>query len=155
MINFATLLTQEQVERTHAASLEILENVGLLVRNEKARSIFKQHGCQVDAETQIVKFPPAVVEKFRAMLPPTFTFYGRDPSTTAPSHRTGRSSSRAVLRRISSTRSRAAPGGPVRTTLPASRISSMNCPLMMSSRSPRWQTMRRRDNSPWRGFTLP
>ena len=37
MIHFATLLTQEQVERTHAASLEILEKVGLLVRNEKAR----------------------------------------------------------------------------------------------------------------------
>ncbi|MCX6034859.1 MAG: trimethylamine methyltransferase family protein, partial [Chloroflexi bacterium] len=79
MINFATLLTQQQVERTHAASLEILENTGLLVRNEKARTIFKQHGCRLDAETQIVKFPPAMVEKYRAMLPPTFTFHGRDP----------------------------------------------------------------------------
>ena len=74
MINFATLLTQQQVERTHAASLEILENVGMLVRNEKAREIFKQHGCRVETETQIVKFPPDVVEKYRAMLPPEFTF---------------------------------------------------------------------------------
>lgn len=79
MITFATLLTQQQVERTHSASLEILENVGILVRNEKARSIFAQHGCRVDTETQIVKFPPGVVEKFRVMLPPTFTFHGRDP----------------------------------------------------------------------------
>ena len=54
MINFATLLTQQQVERTHAASLEILENVGLLVRNENACMIFKQYGCKVDPETQIV-----------------------------------------------------------------------------------------------------
>ena len=30
-------------------------------------------------ESQLVKFPPAVVEKYRAMLPPTFTFHGRDP----------------------------------------------------------------------------
>jgi trimethylamine--corrinoid protein Co-methyltransferase len=75
--NFATLLTQQQVERTHAASLEILENVGFLVRNENALTIFKQHGCQVDSESQIVKFPSGVVEEFRAMLPPTFTFYGR------------------------------------------------------------------------------
>ena len=79
MINFATLLTQQQVERTHAASLEILENVGLLVRNEKARTIFKQHGCREESGTQIIKFPPTIVEKYRAMLPPTFTFYGRDP----------------------------------------------------------------------------
>ena len=79
MINFATLLTKEQTERTHAASLEILDNVGLLVRNEKARLIFDRHGCRVDSVTQIVKFPPAVVEKYREMLPPTFTFFGRDP----------------------------------------------------------------------------
>jgi trimethylamine--corrinoid protein Co-methyltransferase len=79
LINFATLLTQQHVERTHAASLEILENVGMLVRNEKARTIYKQHGCQVDVETHIVKFPPTVVEKYRAMLPPIFTFHGRGP----------------------------------------------------------------------------
>jgi trimethylamine--corrinoid protein Co-methyltransferase len=79
LINFATLLTQQQVERTHSASLEILENVGMLVRNEKARSIFTQHGCRADAGTQIVTFPSGVVEKYRAMLPSTFTFHGRDP----------------------------------------------------------------------------
>jgi trimethylamine--corrinoid protein Co-methyltransferase len=79
LINFATLLTQEQVERTHTASLEILEKVGLLVRNESARTVFERHGCRVDPVTQIVKFPPAVVEEFRCMLPSTFTFFGRDP----------------------------------------------------------------------------
>lgn len=79
MINFATLLTQQQVERIHAASLEILENVGVLVRNEKARTIFIQHGCHAQAGTQIIKFPATLVEKYRAMLPATFTFYGRDP----------------------------------------------------------------------------
>jgi len=78
-MQFATLLTQEQVQRTHEASLEILDTVGLLVRSEKARSLFARHGCRVDAETQIVTFPPAVVEKYRAMLPPSFTFRGRDP----------------------------------------------------------------------------
>lgn len=79
MIQFATLLTQEQIERIHAASLEILENVGLQVRNEKARLIFQQHGCRVDGDSQVVKFPPALVEKYRAMLPASFTFTGREP----------------------------------------------------------------------------
>lgn len=78
-MEFANLLTQEQVERTHEASLEVLENVGLLVRNEKARAVFDKHGCKVDSETQIVKLPRAVVEKYRAMLQPAFTFRGRDP----------------------------------------------------------------------------
>ncbi|MFZ5818393.1 MAG: trimethylamine methyltransferase family protein [Chloroflexota bacterium] len=79
MKTFALLLTPDQVERVHTASLEILENVGLLVRNEKARKLFARHGCRVEAETHIVRFPSAVVEKYRKMLPPTFTFRGRDP----------------------------------------------------------------------------
>ncbi len=79
MITFASLLTAEQVERVHAASLEILENTGLLVRHEKARRIFARNGCQVDSEKQIVRFPRRVVEQFRLMMPPTFTFRGRDP----------------------------------------------------------------------------
>ena len=78
-MSYATLLTQEQVERTHAASLEILEWVGLLVRNGEARDIFARHGCLVDDESLIVKFPAAVVEEFRRMLPSEFTFHGRDP----------------------------------------------------------------------------
>lgn len=72
-------LTEEQVERIHEASLEILEEVGVLVRNEEARQRFVKHGCRVEAGTEVVRFPPAVVEHFRAACPPTFTFHGRDP----------------------------------------------------------------------------
>ncbi len=76
-MSFAALLTQEQVERIHDASLELLEDVGLKVRYEPARELFKKNGCVVEEER--VKFPRAVVEKFRKMVPPTFTFHGRDP----------------------------------------------------------------------------
>jgi trimethylamine---corrinoid protein Co-methyltransferase len=79
LTSFATLLAPDQVTRVHQASLEILESIGLLVRHPKARSVFARHGCRVDGETQIVKFPPAVVEDFRSQIPPTFTFRGRDP----------------------------------------------------------------------------
>lgn len=75
-----TLLTPEQVQRVHDASLEILEQVGLLVRNERARDVFQRHGCRVDPETQFVRFPPEVIEQARASIPPTFTFAGRDPA---------------------------------------------------------------------------
>jgi trimethylamine--corrinoid protein Co-methyltransferase len=76
-MSFAALLTQEQVGKIHDASLEILEEVGLKVRYEPARALFKKHGCSVEEER--VKFPRAVVEKYRKMVPPSFTFYGRDP----------------------------------------------------------------------------
>ncbi len=77
MNTFAALLTSEQIVRIHEASLEILENVGLLVRNAQAKEYLAKHGCRVDAE--IIKFPRQVVEAARAAFPPTFTFYGREP----------------------------------------------------------------------------
>lgn len=76
--NFAALLTQEQIERIHDASLEILENVGILVRNQNALDIFEKHGGIVDAGTQIVKLPRGIVDHYRSAFPPSFTFRGRD-----------------------------------------------------------------------------
>jgi trimethylamine--corrinoid protein Co-methyltransferase len=76
-MSFAALLTQEQVEKIHDASLEILEETGLKVRHEPARELFKKHGCSVEDER--VKFPRAVVETYRKLVPPSFTFRGRDP----------------------------------------------------------------------------
>lgn len=76
-MSFANLLTQDQVVKIHDASLEILEETGLKVRYEPARELFKKHGCSVEEER--VRFPRAVVEKYRKLAPPSFTFHGRDP----------------------------------------------------------------------------
>jgi len=78
-MSFAELLTQEQVERVHEASLEILENVGLKVRYKPARELFARHGVRTEADSEFVKLPREVVEKYRKMAPPKFTFHGRDP----------------------------------------------------------------------------
>jgi trimethylamine--corrinoid protein Co-methyltransferase len=77
MSSFATLLTQEQIEKIHDAALEVIEQTGLKVRFEPAREIFAAHGCSVDGER--VRFPRTVVEKYRKMIPAAFTFHGRDP----------------------------------------------------------------------------
>lgn len=79
MYTFTELLTPKQVQQTHEASLEILENTGMLVHHEKARAILARHGCKVDSETQIVKFPRKVIEDVRKLTPPKFTFHARDP----------------------------------------------------------------------------
>lgn len=75
----AELLTAEQVQLIHEASLEILENVGLKVNNKKARDLFKKNGCHIDSETLIVKFPRTVIKEFMSIVPTEFTFHGRDP----------------------------------------------------------------------------
>jgi len=78
-MEFAELLSDKEVKRVHEASLEILEGVGLKVRNEKARTIFHSHGCRVDNENLSVKIPAGKVEEYRKAFVPTFTFYGRNP----------------------------------------------------------------------------
>ncbi|MEX0787799.1 MAG: trimethylamine methyltransferase family protein [Anaerolineales bacterium] len=75
----AELLTPEEVQRVHDASLEILEGVGLLVRNPQAREILTRHGCTGQAGEEVIRFPRRVVEEHRASIPPTFTFGARDP----------------------------------------------------------------------------
>jgi trimethylamine---corrinoid protein Co-methyltransferase len=79
MFKFAEVIKSEQVERIHQASLEILENIGLIVHNQQACEMFKRHGCQIESSSQLVRFPPAVVEEYRALIPSKFTFHGRDP----------------------------------------------------------------------------
>ena len=79
-MQYFSYLEDSEIKYVHESSLEILEEVGLLVRNEKARNRFAEHGCHVDHGTEMVRMPAAVVEKYRAMVPPTFTFRGRDPA---------------------------------------------------------------------------
>ena len=78
-MRFVELLTEAEVRRTHEASLEVLETVGIVAHFAPAREVFKKHGCTVDDETGLVRFPAEVVEKYRKMAPPSFTFRGRDP----------------------------------------------------------------------------
>lgn len=79
MFKYAEVISPDQIDRIHEASLEILQNIGLLVRNQKARDVFMRHGCLIEIESDLVRFPRSVVEEFRAVFPPTFTFRGRDP----------------------------------------------------------------------------
>lgn len=79
-MNFFSYLSDDDIQYVHDASLEIIEEVGLLVRNEKARKRFAEHGAIVDHETEMVRMPSAVVEKYRKLVPPTITLRGRDPA---------------------------------------------------------------------------
>ena len=79
-MKFFSYLNDDDLQYVHDASLEILEEVGLLVRNEKARKRFAEHGAVVDHDSEMVRIPAIVVEKYRSMVPPTITLRGRDPA---------------------------------------------------------------------------
>jgi trimethylamine--corrinoid protein Co-methyltransferase len=78
-MQYAHLLSPQEVEQDHDVSEELLESFGILVHSEKALKIFKRRGCQIDADSHVVKIPRQVVEDYRQAFVSTFTFKGRDP----------------------------------------------------------------------------
>lgn len=75
---YMELLTQAQIERIHAATLDILETVGLDFFHEPALEALAKGGAKVDG--QRVFFPPKLVEERVAMAPETFTLHARNPA---------------------------------------------------------------------------
>jgi trimethylamine:corrinoid methyltransferase-like protein len=47
-MKYVELLTEAEVRRSHEASVEVLETVGILAHFAPAREVFKKHGCVVD-----------------------------------------------------------------------------------------------------------
>jgi trimethylamine--corrinoid protein Co-methyltransferase len=76
---YAALLSDADVRRTHEASLEVLDQVGLEVNNARAREFYKRHGCRIDEDNLRVTMPPAVIEEFIQHVPNKFTFRARNP----------------------------------------------------------------------------
>jgi trimethylamine--corrinoid protein Co-methyltransferase len=73
------VLGDEQIIDLHAATIEILEEIGIKVLHDDAREIMKGNGCVVDHDKKIVKVPEDVLMKFVEKAPSEFILYGRDP----------------------------------------------------------------------------
>ena len=73
------MFTDDELALIHQATLNVLENTGLMVMNEEAQEIFYSHGCQVDKGTGIVKVPPYIVEEAIRSAPSEILLAGRCP----------------------------------------------------------------------------
>jgi trimethylamine--corrinoid protein Co-methyltransferase len=76
------MLSSTELETIHECSLEILEEVGLIVADERSREILAEGGCAVDEATERVRFPRDVVTSATALCPDTFTVRARTPERT-------------------------------------------------------------------------
>jgi trimethylamine--corrinoid protein Co-methyltransferase len=74
------VLSQEEIERIHAASMEILSTVGVRVDYRTARDIFRRAGADVDEQERCVRIPEALVRWALQQAPSEFTLYGGDAS---------------------------------------------------------------------------
>jgi len=73
------ILTEEQVNAIHSGTLDVLQQTGVTIHNDRALKIFKEGGCDVDLGTKRVKIPPSLVEESLRKAPSTFRVKARNP----------------------------------------------------------------------------
>ncbi|MCR9258010.1 MAG: trimethylamine methyltransferase family protein [Alphaproteobacteria bacterium] len=73
---FAEVLSADQVEDIHNASLTILARQGIRMLNAEARRVLKDAGCRVDEGTLTVFFDPDFVMEKVALAPSEFVIHG-------------------------------------------------------------------------------
>ncbi len=71
------VLTRNGVDRIRYAALDILELTGVAVHSEKGRKLLGQAGCVVDEKSEVVRFPPSLVEEMARKNDRAVVFYGR------------------------------------------------------------------------------
>src|SRR4051812_2377452 len=74
------LLSADELESIHHASLRLLQEVGMEVLHEESRRALKAAGAEVDETNQRVRFDPALIETHVAKAPATFTLEARNPA---------------------------------------------------------------------------
>ncbi|WP_170525802.1 trimethylamine methyltransferase family protein, partial [Ruegeria arenilitoris] len=76
-IPLCEVMDGSQVERIDAASMDILENVGVQFRDQIALADWKAAGAKVDGER--VYLDRGLVRDLIATIPSDFTYHARDP----------------------------------------------------------------------------
>ena len=73
------ILSADQIEAIHQASLEVLRDAGIKYLSATARKLFRAAGAMVDDSRQIVRFDPALVEELISHAPSSFRIKARNP----------------------------------------------------------------------------
>jgi trimethylamine---corrinoid protein Co-methyltransferase len=74
------VVSEDELESIHRASLRVLSEIGLDVLHEGARAIMKRHGADVREGSERVRFDPDMVLETIATAPSEFTLHARNPA---------------------------------------------------------------------------
>jgi len=78
------ILTTQEVQRIHEATLSIIEKVGVRFPSRRALEIWRANGAQVDADKMTVRVRPHIIEAALKCAPPSYNLCARDPRQDCP-----------------------------------------------------------------------
>ena len=74
------LISEDELESIHLASLRVLKEIGVDVLHEEARRIMKEHGADVREGSERVRFDGDMILDLVAHAPSEFTLHARNPA---------------------------------------------------------------------------
>ena len=81
-MNNLKVLSKDEIQEIHKATLELLETVGIIIESPEARNIFKENGATIEQKNNdyFVKIPEELIIEQLKKVPKEFFFYGPDGS---------------------------------------------------------------------------
>src|SRR3954454_21778772 len=73
------VVSEDELEAIHEASMQILEEIGMDFLDEDARDLLAKAGASVETGTERVRFDRAMIAESIATAPAMFTFHARNP----------------------------------------------------------------------------
>ncbi|MGB3388872.1 MAG: trimethylamine methyltransferase family protein [Pseudaminobacter sp.] len=73
------IVSDDELESIHLASLRVLKEIGVEVLHDEARAIMKQHGADVRDGSERVRFDGDMIMELMASCPAEFTLHARNP----------------------------------------------------------------------------
>jgi len=74
------LISDDELESIHLASLRVLKEIGVDVLHDEARAIMKRHGADVRDGTERVRFDSDMILELISHAPAEFTLHARNPA---------------------------------------------------------------------------
>jgi len=74
------ILDRNEVDKIHAATIDVYERVGIKIWSPEALNLFADAGARVDEKKRIVYPSESFVKDTLKRVPEEFSMYGRDPS---------------------------------------------------------------------------
>jgi len=72
------LISEDEVKRIHVASMKLLEEIGVIIHNERALKLLDASGIDVDFKQKLARIPQHIVKEALVKAPSTIRLYSRD-----------------------------------------------------------------------------
>jgi len=72
------VLSSDEIQAIHSASLELLSKVGIKIDSPSARNLFKEFGAEVNDSDLFIKIPESLIKKKLKEVPNSFKLHGPD-----------------------------------------------------------------------------